>query len=103
MTLRDNFGNSYARWSFSYGSGPVGRIESGSIYPGKAVTDIVVFEVPVNKVEYLDLELPAKNGGGDGMFRIRIPASMIDQNSWFLSLGHVAPTFRGPAPAGATR
>jgi hypothetical protein len=77
-TLRDNFDNSYKRISFGLGSHPVGAVErSESIYPNKSVTDVLVFELPLETIEYLRLELPAKNFGGTGMLRLQIPRSMI--------------------------
>jgi hypothetical protein len=77
-TLRDNFDNSYKRISFGLGSYPVGAVErSKSIYPNKSVTDVLVFELPIETTEYLRLELPAKNFGGTGMLRLQIPKAMI--------------------------
>lgn len=76
-TLKDNFGNGYKRISFGYGADIIGHAESASIYPGKELGDVLIFEIPVDAAEYLDLELPARNFGGDGMLRIRIPAEMI--------------------------
>jgi hypothetical protein len=79
-TLKDNFGNSYKRISFGLGSYPVGAVErSESIYPNKSVTDVLVFEVPLDTIEYLRLELPAKNFGGTGMLRFQIPKAMIQR------------------------
>ena len=77
-TLRDNFGNTYKRISFSGLSKPKGGTERESIYPGKAVSDLLVFELPIDKVQHLDLELPAENAGEKGMIRLRIPAEMIN-------------------------
>jgi len=77
-TLEDNFGNTYKRINFGFSSQPVGAIErSESIYPNKSVTDVLVFEVPLDTIEYLRLELPAKNFGGTGMLRLQIPKEMI--------------------------
>ncbi len=76
--LTDNFGNRYKTVTFGFDP-PVGRTESASVYPGKPVEDVLVFEAPLNNVEYLNLELPAENVGGEGMFRLRIPASMIQR------------------------
>jgi hypothetical protein len=77
-TVRDNFDNSYKRINFGLGTYPVGAIErSESIYPSKSLTDVLVFELPVDTIEFLRLELPAKNFGGTGMLRLRIPKSMI--------------------------
>jgi hypothetical protein len=73
-TLKDNFGNTYKRVGFGSTSYPVGAVGwSTSVYPDKAITDVLVFEVPLEKATYLDLELPAQNYGGEGMVRFRIP------------------------------
>ena len=76
-TLEDNFGNRYKRIDFGFSTDVVGRTESDSIYPGKVLTDVLVFELPVDTIEYLNLELPAKNFGGTGMLRVRIPVGML--------------------------
>jgi len=77
-TLKDNFENSYKRINFGFSTQPAGGIERvESIYPDKVVTDLLVFEIPLDTVEYLRLELPAKNFGGSGMLRIQIPKEMI--------------------------
>jgi hypothetical protein len=75
--LTDNFDNRYKLVNFGFGSEVVGAVESESVYPGKSITDVIVFEKPIEKVEFLNLELPAEQFGGSGMLRIRIPASMI--------------------------
>jgi len=79
-TLRDNFDNSYKRISFGIGSYAVGSVaRSESIYPNTPVTDVLVFEMPLNTMEYLRLELPAKNFGGTGTLRLQIPKAMIQR------------------------
>ena len=75
--LKDNFGNSYSRVLSSNLDSVVGRTYYASVYPGKTVRDILLFEKPVDDVKHLDLELPAKNFDGKGVLRIRIPAAMI--------------------------
>lgn len=77
-TLVDNFGNSYKRVGFSLNL-PVGAVKSESIYPGKTITDVLLFEAPIEKAECLRLELPAKNIDGTGMIRLQIPKSMISR------------------------
>jgi hypothetical protein len=75
-TVKDNFGNGYKRISFGFSSQPVGAVErTESIYPNKSVTDVLVFEPPLDTATHLDLELPAKNFGGEGMLRFRVPKS----------------------------
>ena len=54
--LTDNFGNHYKAVTFGFDP-PVGRTESASVYPGKPVDDVLVFEAPLENVEYLNLEL----------------------------------------------
>jgi hypothetical protein len=77
-TLKDNFGNSYRRINFGFSSHPVGAVERfESIYPNKSLTDILVFEVPLDTATHLDLEMPAKNHGNKGMIRFRIPMEWV--------------------------
>ena len=60
-TLKDNFDNSYRRIGFGFSSHPVGAVKgSESIYPNKVVTDVLVFEAPLDTVQFLKLELPGK-------------------------------------------
>jgi hypothetical protein len=77
-TLTDNFGNVYKRTTFGMDK-PVGRVESQSIYPGSPITDQLAFEVPLTNIQFLHLEMPASNIGGDGMLRVEIPASMVQR------------------------
>ncbi len=48
---------------------PTGRIDSTSIYSGKSLTDVLIFEPPVRDIQYLNLELPGKNVGVDSLCR----------------------------------
>jgi hypothetical protein len=75
--LTDSLNNRYKRVTFGIASSIEGQVDSESIYPGKSINDLLVFEVPVEKAEYLRLELPAKNFGGTGRIRIQIPKEMI--------------------------
>jgi hypothetical protein len=79
-TLRDNFKNSYRRISFGIFDRPVGRVEADSIYPGKSLTDVLIFENPLENVQHLELELPAKDVDTEGLFKILIPAAMIERS-----------------------
>jgi len=72
-TIQDNFANTYKRTNFGLMTKPEGRTDNESIYPGKSIRDVLVFERPVDSTEYLNLELPGQNFGGEGMLRIRIP------------------------------
>lgn len=75
--LVDNFGNTYKSVGFSVTMRPVGQLLSESVYPGKSVDDLLVFEVPVDKAEFLRLTLPANAFGGKGMIRLQIPKDAI--------------------------
>jgi len=70
-TLTDNYQNEYKM--FQDTTTP----ESHPIYPGDWFQEDLNFEPPVNNIQWLHLELPAKNFGGDGMIRFEIPASGI--------------------------
>ena len=77
-TLTDDNENNYKRVGFGSSSTPVGGIQIiESIYPGKSITDVLVYEMPVDAAKWLRLKLPAQNFKGDGMLRFEIPASMI--------------------------
>lgn len=76
-SLRDGFGNSYRQITFGIGKYPAGGVRSESIYPSKAVTDVLVFERPLAAVEHIDLALPLSDVGGKGTVCFRIPRSMI--------------------------
>lgn len=81
-TLHDNYGNSYKRITFGFGSTPVGALgKSESLYPNKAVSDLLVYEIPLDTALFLDLELPAKNFGEEGTVRYRIPLDSISRNN----------------------
>ncbi len=76
--LRDNFGNAYKRVGFGFTTRVVGQISNESIYPGKAVSDVLVFEPPIGALDYLHLELPAGAFDGTGRLRLEIPKNMIE-------------------------
>jgi hypothetical protein len=76
-TIHDNFDNNYKRITFGFSSRVVGQTTVESIYPGRSLNDVLVFEPPISKAEYLNLELPAENFSGKGMLRLRVPAKMI--------------------------
>ena len=56
-----------------------GHVRSASLAPGKYVEDVLVFETPAADVQSLRLELPAQACGMSGVFRFRIPTSMISK------------------------
>jgi hypothetical protein len=76
--LTDNFDNSYRACSFSLFDRPVGQIAGeADVRPGEQVSDLLVFDRPLDTMQYLRLSLPAANFGGTGKLRLQIPANMI--------------------------
>jgi len=57
----------------------VGLTNAHELFPGKLIDDVLVFE-PAGSGPVL-VELPADAWGGTGLFRFKIPAAMITQNS----------------------
>lgn len=78
-SLTDDNENTYRRINFGVTTKIVGGVDNESIYPGKALTDVLVFEKPVDAARWLHLELPAKNFKGEGVLRFEIQASMISK------------------------
>lgn len=76
-SLTDNFNNKYNQVTFGMTDFPKGQLIHESVYPGKEITDTLIFEVPVEKATELKLELPAANFHGKGYIRIKIPTSII--------------------------
>lgn len=77
--VKDNFDNVYRPIDYGFGNTVAGSVKSDSIYPGKSITDILVFEEPIAKAEYLNLELDGGQVGVKGRFKIRIPNSMVER------------------------
>ena len=71
--VRDEYDNFYKRLDFGFGNKPTGRTEQASIRPGESMTDVLIFERPVDAARFLHLELPGANFGGEGMIRFEIP------------------------------
>jgi hypothetical protein len=73
-TLKDDLGNRYSQitqWKSS-GVHPLGRVETGTVYSDKNLTDILVFERPVPAATRLELELPATQFGEGRAYRFRM-------------------------------
>ena len=61
-SLTDNNQNNYKRITD-------GMAPDNTIYPQQEASDTIAFETPVENIQWLHLELPAKNFGGSGMLR----------------------------------
>jgi len=87
----DDFGNTYKRGRF-VGGAPLGQLTTESIYPNKTIQDLLVFEPPIDTIEYLRLELPASAFGEKGTLRFEIPKEWI-------GVAADAPDFPGTEPS----
>lgn len=77
VTLKDDAGNTYRGVSFGFSTTVKGAAGNESVYPGKEIRDALVFELPIDKIEYLELVLPGKYIGEEGELRFKIPKAMI--------------------------
>lgn len=84
--LVDNNGNQYwvSVWLVSddfldYPEGIEARKEFGRLDPGGSLNDVILFDDVLPQAEWVDLDLPASNFGGDGKIQLRIPATMIQR------------------------
>ncbi|MCW5553684.1 MAG: DUF308 domain-containing protein [Verrucomicrobiae bacterium] len=75
--LADNHGNNYKRITMTPNARRNPSPDEVSIYPQNEHRDLVVFELPVENIQWLRLELPASNFGGSGMLRFEIPMSNV--------------------------
>lgn len=76
-TLKDDKGNLYKRESPGFGEAIIGVAARESLYPGKTITELLVFEVPVKSAKTLSLELEGERIGVDGAFRFEHPITDI--------------------------
>src|SRR6266496_1401504 len=72
--LQDNNQNKYKQVNIEAGWWSKDRV---SIHLRKEHLDTIVFEIPVENINWLHLELPADNFGGSGMLRFEIPMNEI--------------------------
>jgi hypothetical protein len=77
LSLRDAGGKSYPLRLFPSDRVVAGQVTNASIPPTKWVDDVLVFDAPPGRVEYLRLELPAESVGSKGSFRLQIPGRLI--------------------------
>ena len=76
VKLTDDLGNAYSQKSWK-GATPDGQLAQESLYPGKAVEDILVFQKPVEKAGILQLRLPASAFGQKQTLDFAVPMSMV--------------------------
>jgi hypothetical protein len=77
LALKDNLGNPY---QMIQASGPVeGQVRQTTLEPGKSVEDVLLFQPPLPKIEFLELTLPGGNLGGGEPVVFRIPNAMLQR------------------------
>jgi regulator of protease activity HflC (stomatin/prohibitin superfamily) len=80
-SVHDELGNTYRRISFGITDKVVGQLPRGdSIYPGKSLADVLVFEVPVDGAKELRLTLPAQQIRENEDVTFTIPVSAPDKD-----------------------
>jgi hypothetical protein len=77
-TLADNTRRMYRQRPCPSGATAAGQRRGGVIYPGKSLDDLLIFEAPADKIEYLRLQLPASACNTEGTLQLQIPRSMIE-------------------------
>jgi hypothetical protein len=76
-TVTDNYRNNYEQKTPPRAL--AGYEDEKTIYPKMEFSDVLYFEVPVKKIRWLHLELPAENFGGKGMIRFEISTNDIEE------------------------
>ncbi len=76
VTFTDNFGNTYRPTRSSYNR-PAGSVIIESIYPGKSIRDVLLFEPLISKVEWVEMSIPAYKSVPAQTLVFRIPRSSI--------------------------
>ena len=79
-TLTDDRGVERKRVTDGFGNNVKDRTVLDTLTPGKAIADLLVFEIPAMEANYLDLDLPGANCGVPGTFRFRIDAKAINRS-----------------------
>lgn len=75
--LRDSTGKTVPLKKFEGEWRPEGRPEPKMLFPGKTSEQLLIFELPEPKIDYLQLELPAGAFGGTEPVRLMIPRGSI--------------------------
>jgi hypothetical protein len=71
--LTDEHGNRYKPVQFGEGTKVTGQAGTESIYPGKVIDDLLLFEPPVAGARTLTLTLPGSNLGVKETLRVYVP------------------------------
>jgi hypothetical protein len=75
--LRDSGGRTFRQKTFLSDVLPVGQLRHGVLLPGKWIDDVLVFELPGERFDWLRLELPLSAFGEEGKVQWLIPRRMV--------------------------
>jgi len=78
-SLVDEHGNNYAHMRTAVGETWDGPVSRETIAPRGMMTDLLIFEPPVDAAQELRLEIPAAPLGPDGWYRFKIPRQMWEE------------------------
>ncbi|MBY0523386.1 MAG: HEAT repeat domain-containing protein [Gemmataceae bacterium] len=74
--LLDDGSTPIKRFAFE-GTAVAGQLRAETVTPGKAVNDLLVFDVPPDSTKFLRLELSGSNVGETGKLKLEIPVGML--------------------------
>jgi hypothetical protein len=77
VILRESTGRSLSQRTFAAGLNVSGQLRTGLLMPGKWIDDVLVFELPSERFEYLRLTLPLSAFGQEGQAQWHIPRRMV--------------------------
>jgi hypothetical protein len=76
--LSDNIGNNYPQVpAIRLPAAQADLNPNPAIRPGEKMEKLIVFDPPLDAIEYLRLELPAAGFGGSEPLRFQIPKSLL--------------------------
>ena len=76
-SLKDEFGNEYKRIHFGFGGDVQGAAKRQTVYPGASVSDVLVFELPIERATTLTLSVPLHALGVEQEVQFRFSVSAI--------------------------
>ena len=87
----DEFGNTYKRITFGAATDVVSQLKEGdSLYPGKSLVDLLVFERPIDNAKELRLLLPGEAIGAKEPVHLKVPIGHLDGQGVVFSLARLA-------------
>lgn len=76
-TLRDAAGRLIKAAQFGTAIIPSGHVATDTLYPGRSLTDVLVFDRPADETMSLILEAPGRSVGAEGTFPVHVPVPTV--------------------------